>query len=116
MDSLDLTGGVTVVTGETGGIGFEMARGRARAGASIAVVGRDVGKSARALRELQAIGAESMAIEANVTESTALRRMAETTAERLGGIDILVAHRDAVEKRASTRSVTHAGHGGGGYE
>ena len=116
MDSLDLTGGVTVVTGETGGIGFEMARGRARAGASIAVVGRDVGKSARALRELQAIGAESMAVEANVAESTALRRMAETTAERLGGIDILVAHRDAVEKRASTPSVTHAGHGGGGYE
>ena len=90
MDLFDLTGKVAVVTGGNSGIGFGMARGLARAGASIAVVGRDAGKSARAVSELEAIGATAMAIEADVTESEAHRRMAGTAAERLGGIDILV--------------------------
>ena len=90
MDWFDLTGMVAVVTGGNGGIGFGMARGLARAGASVAVIGRDAGKSARAVRELREMGAEAIAIEADVTESAAVRRVTETTAERLGGIDILV--------------------------
>ena len=90
MDLFDLKGRVAVVTGGNGGIGLGMARGLARAGASIAVVGRDAGKSARAVSELEAIGAAAVSIEADVTESAALQRMAETAAERLGGIDILI--------------------------
>ena len=90
MDWFDLTGKVAVVTGGNGGIGLGMARGLARAGASIAVVGRDAGKSARAVSELEALGAEAVAVEADLTESAAHPRMAATVAERLGGIDILV--------------------------
>ena len=90
MNSFDLTGKVAVVTGGNGGIGFGMARGLARAGASIAVIGRDAGKSARAVSELEAIGAAAVAIEADLTESEAHPRMAERAAERFGGIDILV--------------------------
>ena len=89
-DLFDLTGKVAVVTGGNGGLGLGMARGLARAGARIAVVARDAGKSTRAVSELEAIGAEAAAIEADVTNSGALRRMAEATAERFGGIDILV--------------------------
>ena len=90
MDWFDLTGKVAVVTGGNSGIGLGMARGLARAGANIAVVGRNAGKSARAVSELEAIGAKAVAIEADVTESAAHQRMAETVAQRLGGIDILV--------------------------
>ena len=90
MDMFDLAGRVALVTGGNGGIGFGMARGLARAGASVAVVGRDAGKSARAVSELEALGARAIAIEADVTESAALDRMAERAVERLGGIDILV--------------------------
>ena len=90
MDRFDLTGKVAVVTGGNGGIGFGMARGLARAGANVAVVGRDAGKSARAVSDLEAIGAVAVAIEADVTESAAVQRMAETAVERLGAIDILV--------------------------
>ena len=90
MDRFDLTGKVAVVTGGNGGIGFGMARGLARAGASVAVVGRDAGKSAGAVAELEALGATAIAVEADLTESAAHPRMAEAAAERLGGIDILV--------------------------
>ena len=90
MELFDLTGKIAIVTGGNGGIGLGMARGLARAGASIAVVGRDAKKSARAVSELEAIGAEAIAIRADVTESDAHRRMAEAVAERFGGIDVLV--------------------------
>ena len=90
MNLFDLTGKVAVVTGGNGGIGLGMARGLARAGANLAVVARDAGKSARAVSELEAIGAEAVAIKADVTDSGAHRRMAEATARRFGGIDILV--------------------------
>ena len=90
MDSFDLTGKVAVVTGGNGGIGLGIARGLARAGASIAVVGRDAEKSAGAVSELEAIGVRAFAIQADITESSAIERMAGTVAERLGGIDILV--------------------------
>ena len=79
-----------MVTGGNGGIGLGMARGLARAGASVAVVGRDAGKSAGAVAELEALGATAIAVEADLTESAAHPRMAEAVAERLGGIDILV--------------------------
>ena len=90
MDWFDLTGKAAVVTGGNGGIGLGMARGLARAGASVAVVGRDAGKSAGAVAELEALGATALAVEADLTESSAHPRMAETAAQRLGGIDILV--------------------------
>ena len=90
MDRFDLSGKVAVVTGGNGGIGLGMARGLARAGASVAVVGRDAAKSARTVAELEALGARALAVEADVTESAALQRMVECVAERLGGIDILV--------------------------
>ena len=90
MDWFDLSGKVAVVTGGNGGIGLGMARGLARAGASVAVVGRDAAKSAGAVAELEALGATAIAVEADLTESAAHPRMAEAVAERLGGIDILV--------------------------
>ena len=90
MECFDLTGKVAVVTGGNSGIGFGMACGLARAGASIAVVGRDARKSARAVSEIEALGTRAVAVEADVTESAAHARMAETVARRLGGIDILV--------------------------
>ena len=74
MDAFDLTGRVAVVTGGNGGIGFGMARGLARAGASIAVVGRDAAKSAGAVSAIEEIGVRAVAIEADVTESAALQR------------------------------------------
>ena len=45
----DLGGKVAIVTGGNGGIGLGMARGMAKAGAAVAIVGRNEAKSAAAV-------------------------------------------------------------------
>jgi 2-deoxy-D-gluconate 3-dehydrogenase len=86
----DLSGKVAIVTGGNGGIGLGMARGLARAGAAIAVAGRDDAKSMAAVAELREQGARAIAITADVTDKAAIAAMIEQTAREFGRIDILV--------------------------
>ena len=86
----NLTGKVAVVTGGNGGIGLGMARGLARAGACIVIVGRNAAKSQAAAAELQALGTEAAAVEADVVDEAAVARLMAQVAERWGRLDILV--------------------------
>ena len=52
MDLFDLSNKVAIVTGGNGGIGLGMARGLANAGATIAIVGRNVDKTQAAVSEI----------------------------------------------------------------
>jgi len=90
MNMFDLRGKVAVVTGGNGGIGFGMARGLARAGARIAVVGRNAGKSAQAVQDLQKLEFQAQAFQADVTDAQAVSGMVDAVVEAFGGIDILV--------------------------
>jgi 2-deoxy-D-gluconate 3-dehydrogenase len=86
----DLKGRVAVVTGGNGGIGLGMARGLAAAGGSVVVVGRNAAKSDAAVRELNKLGAEAMAVTADVSEEAAVDRLVNAASERFGRIDILI--------------------------
>jgi 2-deoxy-D-gluconate 3-dehydrogenase len=86
----NLSGKVAVITGGNGGIGLGMARGLASAGARIVVVGRNAVKSQAAVAELQALGAEAVAIEADVVDEAAVARLMAQVAERWGRLDVLV--------------------------
>jgi 2-deoxy-D-gluconate 3-dehydrogenase len=86
----DLKGRVAIVTGGNGGIGLGMARGLAGAGASVVVVGRNAAKSDAAVRELSKLGAEAMAVSADVTEEAAVDRLVSAARARFGRIDILI--------------------------
>ena len=67
MSSLfDLRGRVAIVTGGNGGIGLGMARGLANAGAGVVVAARNAEKSSAAVRELQALGADAIAVNVDV--------------------------------------------------
>jgi 2-deoxy-D-gluconate 3-dehydrogenase len=90
MSTFDLKGRVAVVTGGNGGIGLGMARGLAKAGASIAVAGRNAGKNAAAVKALEALGAAAVAIEADVLREASCRELVDRAAQHFGRLDILV--------------------------
>lgn len=90
MNMFDLTGKVAIVTGGNGGIGFGMARGLARAGARIAVVGRNEEKSAQAVQALQDLNTEARAFKADVTDADVVSSMVAAVSDAFGRIDILV--------------------------
>jgi 2-deoxy-D-gluconate 3-dehydrogenase len=86
MNLFDLKGKTALVTGGNGGIGLGMAEGLARAGAKVAITGRDAGKNAKALQQLGG----AVAITADITDERACRAMVEEAAKQLGRLDILV--------------------------
>jgi NAD(P)-dependent dehydrogenase (short-subunit alcohol dehydrogenase family) len=83
----DLSGHVALITGGNGGIGLGLARGLARAGARVAIAGRDEAKNAAAARELADLGAEVATFRIDVArEEDVVRGMREALA-RFGRID-----------------------------
>ena len=86
----DLTGKIAIVTGGNGGIGLGMARGLARAGASVVIAGRNNDKSAEAAREIEGLGARALAVSVDVTDKASVAAMIETTLTLLGRVDILI--------------------------
>lgn len=88
---IDLTGKVAIVTGGNGGIGLGMGRGLAAAGAKVVVAARNADKSRAAVAELERCGrGGALAIETDVTQPAAVRRLVDETRRRCGRLDILV--------------------------
>jgi 2-dehydro-3-deoxy-D-gluconate 5-dehydrogenase len=86
----DLTGKVAIVTGGNGGIGLGMVRGLAKAGAAVAIVGRNAAKSDAAAADIRQSGARAISIVADVTDKAAVAAMVERMQREFGRIDILV--------------------------
>jgi NAD(P)-dependent dehydrogenase (short-subunit alcohol dehydrogenase family) len=87
---MKLKGKVALITGSTRGIGKAFALGFAIEGADVVVNGRDLEKAKAAAREVEALGVRSIAIQADVSLSQDISRMAEEVDKQFGRIDILV--------------------------
>jgi 2-deoxy-D-gluconate 3-dehydrogenase len=85
-----LKGRVALVTGGNGGIGLGLARGLAKAGATVAVAGRNAATNAAAVAELTALGAQAIGVVVDVTEPASIQAMVDETVAKLGRLDILV--------------------------
>ncbi|HEY6981084.1 glucose 1-dehydrogenase [Reyranella sp.] len=90
MELFDLSGRVAVVTGGNGGIGLGMAKGMAKAGATIVVAARDAAKTAVAVKEIEKCGAAATAIAVDVLQEESCRGLIADTMKAHGRLDILV--------------------------
>jgi 3-oxoacyl-[acyl-carrier protein] reductase len=87
-----IAGRSVVVTGGTRGIGKGIAAVFAGAGARVLITGRDEEAAKAVVAELSAGGADVSYMLADVSRREDNERMAQTAAERLGGIDVLCAN------------------------
>ena len=97
---------VIVVTGATRGIGRGLARVLARAGARLVVTGRKPERLAETSAELDALGAEHLAVAADVADRGAALELARRAAERFGRIDGLVANAQSLRSVRPLEEVT----------
>src|SRR5512143_2178362 len=91
MDNLfDLTDRVAVVTGGGRGIGREIVRTLAGAGAHIAIAELDPKTGEEAAQEVGGLGRQSLAVQTNVRDPNSVELMVQRVIEKFGRIDILV--------------------------
>jgi len=92
MIQIDLTGQVAVVTGGSSGIGLATAELFLRAGASVAICGRDSGRleDARAALSDRFAGAQLLAHRCDVLDADDVSAFAQAVQQRFGRTDMLV--------------------------
>jgi 2-dehydro-3-deoxy-D-gluconate 5-dehydrogenase len=86
----DLSGRVALVTGGNGGLGRSMALGLARAGASVAIFGRNEAKNAAVLEELRAVGVPAAAFRVDMNKDAERDAALAQVEKTLGPVHILV--------------------------
>src|SRR5271156_5668346 len=86
-----VTGKVAIVTGASKGIGAEVAKGLAAAGAAVAVnYGGDREGAERIVSEITRTGGKAIAIQADVSKASDVKHLFEETKKALGSVDVLV--------------------------
>jgi NAD(P)-dependent dehydrogenase (short-subunit alcohol dehydrogenase family) len=87
--SRDLSHKVVVITGAARGIGAQVARDLVAAGASVAVLDRDLVGAQRLVTEL---GSAAAAFETDITSAESIRAACDAAAQHFGGVDAVVAN------------------------
>jgi NAD(P)-dependent dehydrogenase (short-subunit alcohol dehydrogenase family) len=90
VDPFSLADRVALVTGGGQGIGREIVRTLASAGADIAIADLNDATAAEAVAEVRALGRRATAVNVDVSDVAAVEAMTETVLGALGRIDILV--------------------------
>ncbi|MFI6294708.1 SDR family oxidoreductase [Nonomuraea sp. NPDC050790] len=85
-----LDGAVALVTGASSAIGAATARRLALEGAAVALVARHHTRLDQVASEIAALGCQTLAIEADITEPAGVEDIVQDTLDRFGRLDILV--------------------------
>jgi len=87
---IDLTGHTAVITGASRGLGESMAKELAAAGATIALVARDVARLNGVQAAIVAAGGKAESFTADVTNEQDVIAMAAAVTKKLGPVDIVI--------------------------
>src|SRR3954453_8854651 len=87
---LELTNKTAVVIGGTSGIGLELSRGLAQAGASGGPTGRRAEQVRLAASAIEGLGRRSLAVPCDVTDSSSIEHLLAEVCGVFGSVDILV--------------------------
>jgi len=88
---MDLHGTVALVTGGGTGIGRATSLALARRGVAVAVnYARSRDEAEATARDITTAGGRAFAVQADVSDDSAVRALAATVVERFGGVDLLV--------------------------
>jgi 3-oxoacyl-[acyl-carrier protein] reductase len=103
---ISLDGKVAIVTGASRGIGRAIAETLAGAGAAVVVNHRaSAEQAAETVAAIERAGGRALAVQADLGSVAEVRRLVETTVERLGRLDILV-NNAGVGKRTAMADMT----------
>lgn len=90
LEKLNLEGRVVVITGGGTGLGLEMVRHLARAGADLVIAGRRPGPIAAAAAEVVALGRRALAVPTDVSDSAQADRLIAAALDHFGQVDALI--------------------------
>jgi 3-oxoacyl-[acyl-carrier protein] reductase len=95
---LDLEGKVALVTGGGRGIGRAIALGLASQGAAIAIADINTADAESVLESVKDPGVIGLAVKADISSTTDLKKMMKTVMDRFGKIDILINNAGVTQK------------------
>ena len=87
---LELTNKTAVVIGGTSGIGLELSRGLAQAGANVVPTGRRPEQVRLAATAIEGLGRRSLVVPCDVTDSSSIEHLLAEVCGVFGSVDILV--------------------------
>lgn len=100
MDVFDLSGKTAIVTGGNQGIGFAIARGLAKTGATVIIANRRESEGKMAAETLKKEGFNAMAIPTDVSSKSSVASLVSKVANKFGEIDILVNNAGVIVRKA----------------
>ncbi len=86
----DLTGQVAVISGGSIGLGRQMAEGLAEMGANLVLCARKKQRCEEAAQALRAHGVQTVALECDVIDKSAIQHVVDETLAKFGRLDILI--------------------------
>jgi NAD(P)-dependent dehydrogenase (short-subunit alcohol dehydrogenase family) len=92
MNLFNLDDKVAIVTGGNGGVGLAFAKGLVKAGAKVAIWGRNAAKNQEAIKELQALGGDVASFICDVTDENQTQKAFDETVNHFGKVDICFAN------------------------
>lgn len=96
LRGVDLSGRTVVLTGGSGGLGFETARSLGTAGAVVVLLDKDAARGARSVRRLREVGATAEYLGLDLTDHDGIRATSAELVVTCPGIDVLINNAGAV--------------------